>query len=175
MKKMICSLIAIALILALNSCLFTRPTGLIRDEDGELIDECMQQVYIAIKENDSEALKAVFSEKAIDEAEDIDEEIERLLSFIQGKAVLCTRDESPVATEKAEDGCKQKQLVAWYDLNTDEEKYLIFVADYPIDTFTPENEGLYSLMILKAEDEDKLTGAIEDWIIPGIRILDQMS
>lgn len=181
MKKAVCSLIAIVLILVLNSCSAIFPwamyksAGYVPDEDAELADECMEQVYVAIKENDKAALKAVFSEKAIEEAEDIDAQIEGFLSLVQGEDFSCIRDESPVVKDDTEDGNDRKQLMTWYTLEIDELKYFVFLVDYPIDTITPDNVGLYSLMVIKAEDEDELTGAIEDWVVPGIRILEPLS
>ena len=146
--------------------------GFFRNNDGELADARMEQVFNAIKKQDKDALKAVFSAKAISEIEDIDADIDELLSFIQGEVDLWSRDESPVVYDYVEYGNKTKQLLTWFSLYTDEHCYLVFLMDYPIDTIEPENAGLYSLRILGLEDEDKIEVPVEEWNIPGICIMD---
>ena len=70
----------------------------------------------------------------------------------------------------SEYGRKEKQLLLWFTLHTDEQSYLIFLADYPINTIEPKNKGLYTLKIIEAEKEKEITGYVEDLIIPGIAI-----
>lgn len=173
MKKSICLIIILILILTLSSCIKGTPTSFLIDSDNELADTRIEQLFNAIKEQDKVALKETFSQKAIEEAKDIDDELDELLSFIQGEVVSWSRDESPVAIDTVEYGKKTKQLEFWYNLKTNEQTYLIFLVDYPIDTIESENEGLYSLRILKIEDERKLTGTWDDWTIPGVYILNK--
>lgn len=142
------------------------------DKDTRLVNTRMEQLFNAIKEQDKNALKEAFSQKALAETEDIDVGIDGLLSFVQGEVVSWSRDESLVVLDSVEYGEKTKQLSGWYGLETTEQTYLIFLVDYPVDTMNVENEGLYSLMIIEAEDENKLTGTWEDWTIAGINIPD---
>lgn len=146
------------------------PTSFLIDIDNELADARMEQLFTAIKEQDKNMLKEAFSQKALAETEDIDVGIDGLLSFVQGEVVSWSRDESPVVLDAVEYGEKTKQLTTWYTLETDEQTYLIFLVDYPIDTIEPENEGLYSLVIIKAEEENRLTGYWEYCAVPGINI-----
>lgn len=140
------------------------------DKDNELADARMEQVFIAIKEQNKNALKELFSKKAIEESENIDADIEKLLCFIQGNVVSWNRDETPIVFDSAENGSITKQLITWYYLSTQEQNYLLLLVDYPIDTIDPENVGVYAMRILKEEDENKLTGALEDCVVPGVCI-----
>jgi hypothetical protein len=142
------------------------------DKDNNLADARMEQVFEAIKEHDKNAVRAIFSPKAITEADNFDAGVDFLLSFVTGEVVSWSRDESPVVSDVVENSRKTKQLLTWYTLETEEHKYLVFLVDYPIDTVNPENEGLYSLRIIREEDEENLVGTMEEWIIPGIYVLD---
>ena len=142
------------------------------DKDNDLADICMEQLFNAIKQQNKDAVKETFSQKALEKAEDIDISIDYLLSFVQGKVVSWNRDESSTVFDSVEAEGKTKQLVTWYTLDTDKQTYLILLIDYPIDTIDPANVGLYSIRILRAEDEDKLVGTWEEWMIPGIYIVD---
>lgn len=173
MKKSICLIIVFILMLALNSCTKGGTSvHFFEDKDNRLADTRMEQLFSAIKECDGTALKEIFSQKALADAKNIDKEINNLFSFVQGEPVSWSRDNSPVVYDRVEYGKKSKQLSGWYGLETTEQTYLIFLVDYPIDTIEPENEGLYSLMIIEAEDENKLIGTWEDWTIPGVYIWD---
>lgn len=173
MRKIVYVIVILFCIVVLCSCtiggVFAFFFG---DKDNDFADARMEEVFDAIKEQDKDALKAIFSTKALAETETMDVDIDALFSFIQGEVVSWSRDESPVVFDYVEYGDKIKQLLTWYTLYTDEHCYLVFLVDYPIDTIEPENAGLYSLIILGLEDEGKMEEAVEELIIPGICILD---
>lgn len=138
--------------------------------DESLADNRMEQFFCAVKNQDRESINGLFSKKAYNEAENFDKSIDDLFDYIQGDCVYWGVDGSPVVYDSVENGKKTKQLMTWYYLNTDEQKYFVFIVDYPIDSIDPENEGIYTLMIIKGEDENRLVGAMEDWVKPGIYI-----
>lgn len=145
---------------------------LFSDKNNKFAETRMEEVFDAIKQKNKDAIRGMFSENAVNEAGELDAEIDRLLSFVQGNLVSWSMDESPIVFDSTEYGSKKKQLVTWYTLNTDEQNYSVFLVDYPIDTIDPKNVGLYSMRILRTEDENKLSGTWEEWVIPGIYILD---
>lgn len=130
----------------------------------------MEQVFSAIKKQDAPEIKALFSEKAIREAANIDEQTVELLSFIKGNPVSWSRDGSPRTYDSSEDGGYLKRQLTWFYLETDEQTYSVLLVDYPEDTIDIDNVGLYTIKIILTEDESKLDGYIEDWIVPGIHI-----
>lgn len=171
MKKAICIVITIILMLALSSCMVGVPMAFLRDSDDEYAEARMEKLFNAIKGRDKDAIKAEFSKKAITETKDFDADLDNLLSFVKGNAVSWAQDGSSRVSDVSESNGYTKRLMTWYNLYTDEQNYLFFIVDYPIDTINIDHAGIYSLRILKAEDEDKLEGYVEDWEIPGIYIL----
>lgn len=172
MKKAIYLTLAIVLTLVLCSCTKGESTMFFIDKDNALADARMEQLFNAIKLQNNDALKELFSKKTVEKTGNIDAGIDDLLSFMQGEVVSWNRDDLPFVEDTVEDGCKTKLLETWYTLDTDEQSYLVLLVDYPIDTIDPENEGLYAIRILRTEYENKLVGTLEDWVIPGVYILD---
>ena len=172
MKKNICLLMIIILTLVLCSCMKGDTTVFFGDKDNELADARMEALFGAIKQQDRAAIKDTFSEKAANEAAEIDIEIENFISFIQGDIVSWSREESSRVSDVVHYGYKTKRLLTWYTLSTNKQDYFVLLVDYPIDTIDPKNAGLYTIRILRVEDDDKLEGTIEEWIIPGIYIMD---
>lgn len=173
MKKAVCLTITIVFILLLCSCMEGKPNMLfVGDQDNDLADARMEQLFNAIKEKDKDSLKSLFSQDAVENAENIDAGVDNLLSFVQGKLVSWSREESPIVFDNIEEGGKKKQLVTWYSLDTDVDRYLVFLVDVPINTISSNNIGLYSLRVISAKDEEKLTGTWEEWVLPGIYVPD---
>ena len=139
-------------------------------DDDKLADACVEKVFNSLKNKDTDELKSLFSKKAISEADNFNDSVDDLLSFIQGDLLSWNLDDSPVVSEEIENGNNSKQLVIWFYLKTNKQNYLVFLVDYPVDTINKDNAGLYSLRIIKAEGEDKWTKPFEDYIIPGINI-----
>lgn len=173
MKKIVCVVMAIALMVALSSCGIGFPIK----TDDKLAESRIDQLGNAIKQQDKEAVKKLFSENALEEAEDIDSEIDELLSYVQGEVISYSRDGQAMQTsDTIEYGYKTKELHIWFTLDTDEESYLVFLDDYPVDTINPENVGLYTIRILRAEDEEKLEEYLRwgdsDLYSPGVDIVE---
>lgn len=93
-----------------------------------------------------------------------------MLEYIDGEVLSWSRDGSPIALDESEKGNQRKLLLTWYTLKTTKQTYLIFLADYPVDEIESDNVGLYTLKIIKESEENKLTGTLEDWILPGIYV-----
>lgn len=45
-------------------------------------------------------------------------------------------------------------LWPYFTVKTDKDEYRFFLMDYSIDTINPDNEGLYTLWVIKKADED---------------------
>lgn len=172
MKRVALVLLTLVMLFTLSSCANIILTPLFYDNDSELADARIEQLFEATQQQDKATFKKMFSQKAINEADNIDDEIDCFFSFVQGTAISWNRDESPRVFEVVEYGRKSKQLITWYTLNTDKQSYLVLLVDYPVDTMNSENVGLYSIRILKLEDENRLIGTVEEWILPGIYVLD---
>ena len=144
--------------------------GLVYMSEPKLADNRMEDIINAIKEEDSEAMKAMFSSKAQDESEELDQEIEDLFTFIEGDITKWEIDTWD-SDESIKHGKKTLQLRSWYIVETDKETYGFFIIDYPKDTIEPENEGLYTIHVWIKDREDEEAERFPGWqtmMIPGI-------
>lgn len=173
MKKAVCIVMTIVLILSLSSCMAGVPMAFLRDRDDVFAETRMKQLFNAIKERDKDAIKAEFSKKAITETKDFDADLDNLLSFVKGNAVSWEIDEVYTVSDSSNSYGNTKEIETWYNLYTDEQNYLIFLVDYPVDTIDSENVGIYSLWIIRTEDGKELAGTFEEYESPGIYILEQ--
>ena len=158
MKKLIISLILILSSLFVGSCsLGGLKTDLFNNNSEEETAKARKEaIFEALKNKDKDALKAIFSQKAISDAEDLDAKLDNLFIFIQGELVSWEEITGLGVDESNDHGHVTKKVRTYFYINTDEQKYYIYLEDFPVDTDHPENVGLYLLLIVKAEDEDKV-------------------
>ncbi len=150
----------------MTSCSFGGGRVLINSEDKKA-DLRIEQILSVIKDKDKEAMKTLFSKKAKDEIKDFESEINYLLSFFQGDVKSWKRDKWS-SGESIEYGKKSVMLRSWYTVDTDKGKYMFFIIDYTEDTINPDNAGLYTLRVIKAEDRDTQFTYWQDMKIAGI-------
>jgi len=60
-----------------------------------------------------------------------------------------------------------KEVSSYYFVNTNKQKYFFLLRDYPVDTDHPDNVGLYLLLVVKAEDEERIWDGNEKIIYDG--------
>lgn len=94
----------------------------------------------------------MFSKQALEEANDFDGSLDYLFEFFQGNADSWEQDRFTSETS-SESGKKSIILISWYTVTTDKENYKFFVIDYTENTINPDNAGLYTLRVIKAEDK----------------------
>jgi hypothetical protein len=122
------------------------------DDGNKKADTRIEQILETLKNNDQDSMKELFSKQALDEADDFDNSIEYLFDFFQGNVDSLKRDRFTSETS-TESGKKSIMLISWYTVTTDKDKYMFFVIDYSKNTINPNNVGLYTLRVIKAEDE----------------------
>ena len=139
------------------------------ENDEKVADGRLVKILEAIKSKDKNGLKAMFSIQALDKADDIDGKIDYLFSFFQGKVTSWVDNSGgPIVYESNDYGHMTKELISFYNVNTDGQEYLFFILKYSVDTDHPENVGLYTLRVIKAEDEKTQFGYWTDMKIAGI-------
>jgi hypothetical protein len=116
-------------------------------------DARMEQIISAIKDKDKEALKSLFSKKALDETDDFDNGTDYLFDFLQGDIDSWERD-GWSSSGLIENGKKSLMIRFSIIINTDKDDYLLFVIDYNMDTIDPDNEGVYMLQIMRLKDRN---------------------
>ena len=169
MRKLIICLISILCMLFLSSCSMggSRVGMLNGDNDEKKAAAKLEQVIEAIKNKDKDSLKSLFSKKALSEAVDFDDNIYALFDFIQGEVDSWKKSSGPSVSEKNNHGHVEKVVSSYYYVDTDKQKYFFLLRDYPVDTDHPDNVGLYLLLVVKAEDEEKIWDGDEKIIYDG--------
>lgn len=157
---MICTLI-------LNSCSLGGGRLVISDDSDKIADARLEQIINDLLNSDKDSLKALFSKKALNEANNFENNMEYLLVFFRGKVIEWKRNAFS-APEKIENGKESLELQSVYTVTTDKDKYMFFIIEYNKDTFNPDNIGLYTLRVIKAKDEDTQFTYWQDMKIPGI-------
>lgn len=170
MNKKIVVLFFLVNILLLSSCSLggSRTEMLNKDNDDKKADVRLEQLIEAIKNKDREALKSMFSKQALDEAEDFDVSMGYLFDFFQGEVKFKERKSGLIVDESNNYGHKTKEVKSFYSIDTDKQKYLFFLLEYTVDTDNPDNVGLYTLRVIKAEDKKTRFGYWQDMKIAGI-------
>lgn len=163
MFRKIAALLLLIILLSFNAC----GDGGVFSDDSQKADARLEQVIKAIENHDKDALKAMFSKQALDEAEDLDGRMDYLFEFVQGNIKSWEREAGGVDVSKSS-GHKEKKSRYWFTVKTDKEDYLFFILEYPEDTEHPENVGLYMLQVIKAEDEDTQFDGGQDILCAGI-------
>ena len=168
MKQKIIQLLVVLICLSLLcSC-----TGgyAVRIDEGKMADDRIEQIVAALKENNIESLKSLFSAKAISEAENFENDFDRLFQFFQGTIETWERDS--LAADRSIDYGKQSLMIRYGILiSTDIEDYSLFIIDYNIDTINPDNEGIYMLEIWK-QSYDGEWDSWQERMVPGISIIE---
>ena len=90
MKKMLLILTSLLFSVGTMGCIpipNIRESMLNASNEEEIADERMKRIITALENKDRKALKAMFSEKAKEDAIDLDDGIEYIINFYQGKMI----------------------------------------------------------------------------------------
>jgi hypothetical protein len=126
------------------------------DSDDTKAKARFEQLMEAIKCKDKDKLKSLFSKKALIEADDFDINMEELFQFFQGEVDSWEKSGGPTVFGSNNHGHVKKEVSSYYYVNTDKQKYFFLLEDFPADTDHPENVGLYLLLVVKADDREKV-------------------
>lgn len=151
MKKIGIIFLTVILCFNLTGCgkLMSRGERLTRElgSDQQISDRMMEEIAAALDNGDVEALKSLFSKDALKEVEYMDEQIQDLLDFYQGKKQSFEGNASTSThTKYGED--IEKQFIGQYLLITDKESYRVLYDYTVIDKNNPDIEGLNQLEIV---------------------------
>jgi hypothetical protein len=138
------------------------------NNDDKKADAKFEQVLKVMENKGKNGLKAMFSKQALNKAKDINGGIEYTFNLFQGKVTSWDNNGGPTVADTNHYGHKTKEVTSFYNVNTDKQKYIFFIVEYLIDTDHPDNVGLYTLRVIKAEDKKAQLGYAEDMEIPGV-------
>lgn len=152
MDKKVLILLVFVTTFLLSSCSLRGNKMMISDDSDKKAEARMEQILAALKNKDTDAMKALFSKKALSEADDFEGQMDYLFDFFQG-SVKSWKKTGLSSDKSIENGKKSTMLRSWYTVTTNKEKYRLFVIDYSVDSINPDNAGLYTLRMIKGADE----------------------
>jgi len=130
-------------------------------------DAMFETILNAIENRDSDTIKALFSEEALEEANEIDAAIEYLFNLFDGEIVSWERDVQS-SDESFRSGRHSRLIHTWYTVHTETGTYLFLLLDYDKNTIDPNLEGLYTLHGIDDADEDAMWGTWQEMKAPGV-------
>ena len=150
--------IKVILCMNLTGCgkLMSRGERLTRElgSDQQISDQIMEEIVTALDARDADALKEQFSEEALGEATDLDQQIADLMNFYQGKKQSFEgHASSSTHTKYGED--VEKSFIGHYTLVTDKETYQVMYDYKVIDKKNRDKEGMYQLELVTQEIYNK--------------------
>ncbi len=113
----------------------------------------MEKLVDALENKDKDTLKLMFSKNAINNSDNFDDDLNKLIDMYHGDFVSYD-DWGSVDTEETINGSEElKILYSTYDITTSEQVYRITIKDILTDTKEVDNVGMFSLYIIKYEDD----------------------
>lgn len=126
----------------------------------KLASKRMNSILTCLEQDDVQGLKKMFSKKATAEAEKLDETLALMVDVFQGDVVTEVTEDTafPSEVREIEKGLTRQEITLYMEIETTEDAYVFFFVDYPWDELTPENEGLYTLRMIRKADEEREMG-----------------
>ncbi len=141
--------------------------------DQEISDKTVEKIIKAINEKDADSVKSIFSKDATDKSGDMDENIQKLFSFIDEEIVSYEKSSSAGSFESFDSNYKIKLIDSYYYVSTANNKYFFLIDNYSINTKNPECQGVKLLLIVNAEDRLKVYDGEEKILIDGTEEIDR--
>ncbi|HYE69065.1 MAG TPA: DUF5104 domain-containing protein [Anaerovoracaceae bacterium] len=169
MYNKIIGLMLIIGMLFLSSCSLggSRTALLDNSNDEEIAKARFKEVIEALENQDGDALKMLFSNQSLESSDDFDGSMTDLLGFFNGRIDSWEKLDGNAVFESNDHGHVTKMVSSYYYVTTDNQKYFFLLDDYPVDTDHPENVGIYLLLAVKAEDEEKIWDGEEKILFDG--------
>lgn len=140
--------LALVSLVALSSCALVPvgPSDSLYVDSYDKAADRMEQIVAAVNDHDADALKAMFSTRALEQATDIDEGLDYVLSLFPNGG-LTSMWGNPTAAERTYvSGKLTEVLLSEYKMTAHGHEYSLFFADFTVnDVIDPDNVGLYAL------------------------------
>jgi hypothetical protein len=146
MKKLLFVAMALVTVVVLSSCALLPLGGIIHDNDDQQAGARMEQIAEAVNSQDTAALEALFSSRAVEQATDLDQRLDYFLSFFPNGGLTWEQDRVGSKVRVDSSGKKTELLDARYTVSADGNDYWLVFKDFTVnDAIDPENVGLYAL------------------------------
>lgn len=120
-------------------------------DEGRVAKAQTEVIFTAIENSDKETFKALFSQKALADCGNADEQIDDFMERFGGK-ITSWKYFSMSASGNVEYGeYKQSEIWSRSEFECDGIIYTMFFHMFPIDVNNPENVGIYNIFIITME------------------------
>jgi len=126
------------------------------------------QVVNAIEGRDATALSGLFSELALSRADNFDSSMNTLFGFFRGSVRSQGMDGEAYEYEEDAGPSQVNEIFSFYHVDTENDKYSLFMAYRVLDTTHPDGLGIYSLRVIRTVDRGEFFVRDTDMRIPGI-------
>ena len=141
--------------------------------DEEIMDESIEKLINAICSKDRSALKSLLSQKALNEADNLDDKITMSFDLLQGEIVSCASGNDLGMSGYYEDGKGKKVLQSTFNVETTDGKYHIAILQTIRNDWNPDEVGIYAIWIVETPE---FCETVSDWWmkdgewVPGVAI-----
>ena len=134
----------------------------------------LDDIICSIETKDKERLLSLFSEKSKADCPELDEQVEILFNYLSGQLISLGKFIGLPNTFSTytEGELVKESHIPTYDINTTDGSYRLTFEYVEIDSNDMGNEGLVSLYVIRAEDDEDTTSAyrMSGEYIPGIHV-----
>lgn len=121
----------------------------------------LENLIDAINNRDVNSVKLLFSQQALQDAKNLDENIEYMFDIVDGDIVSHSYIVR-VTTTTVKDGKRIQKERAWSDVVTNTQKtYRVLFAVYLQDDYNSNREGLYAIQVLPEEMKEYMLNSDE--------------
>ena len=174
MKKVFLSIFLIVLGILFSSCSLggNNMFGGILDNDQKVANEYFDEFIEALESKNKDAIKTMFSKNSIKNSENFEVSIDYLFDYFQGEVISYNDWAGPVVETSKENDHIKKIMDSTYDVETNGQQYRFAIQNHTVDTANPDNVGIWSLYIIKLNDDTDPQYAYrgDDKNTPGINI-----
>ena len=119
-------------------------------EEQEAADAAVETLFAALEAGDEQAIKEMFSDYALENAPEIDENIEKLISYFPGADG--GYDGVGVSTENKDQGKYQHVLDLILTVRNGDDTYKIGICLQMKNEFDPTREGVHLIEVIREEE-----------------------
>ena len=120
-------------------------------DEGKIAKNQAKVIFNAIENSDKETFKALFSQKALADCGDADEQIDDFMERFGGKITSWKYSGMSASGDVEYGEYKQSEIWAMTEFEYDGNAYVMFFHTFPIDVNNPENVGIYNIFITTME------------------------
>ena len=160
--------ISLLMLCAVSACCCGCNWNPSNDRSKKTSDNIMNSIIESIEEKDIEKMLGMFSVKAKNEAQNIEEQTKKLFEKFNDNNLKFEENAGPIVYDNTEGGNKSKKIINWYNVQGQNGKYTIFFVYQAEDTADNDNIGLYTLRIIHEKDFEEQFTEHDEMEIAGI-------